>query len=134
MDPPKDRKGRKGGEGSDDARPSRREQYQDDGEYPLPEIDDGMHIIDGLMQVGPIASVGMGLGPVSWLEIQAWHTATCSSLAPHELQLIRSLSSDYLQSYDKARARDCPSPMLMRTKTAEDAKALQVKIKNVLRG
>lgn len=100
----------------------------------MPEIEDGAHIIDALLQVGPMASSGMGLGAVSWQEIKAWHETACSPLAPHELQLVRRLSAEYLQSYDKAKALDCPAPLPIAPKTVEAAKALQVSIKSLLRG
>lgn len=110
------------------------EKFNGDEHSPLPEIDDGAHIIDALLQVGPIGSAGMGLGVVSWQEIKAWHEATCSALAPHELQLLRSLSADYLQSYDKAKAIECPPPLPIVPRTADAAKTLQANIKSMLRG
>ena len=117
-----------------DPQPRRIEKFKGDENSPLPEIEDGAHIIDALLQVGPIAASGMGLGAVSWQEIKAWHEATRSSLAPHELQLLRTLSAEYLQSYDKAKALDCPPPLPIAPKTVGAAVALQANIKSMLRG
>ena len=133
IDPPK---GRKGAQDDEDRkpRPSRMTQLPEDADPPLPDIEDGRHIIDALMEVGPFVSNGMGPAPVSWQEITAWQTASCSVLEPHELQLLRSLSVEYLGSYEQARAEDCGAPMAVKPKTAQSALALQAKVKSLLRG
>lgn len=102
-------------------------------ELPLPELEDGHHIIEALMEAGPVAYGGMGLAPLSWREINAWQAATASPLRPHELQLLRRLSSVYLDQYEKARQESCPSPEVMRAE-GDKAKRLVPHIKNVLRG
>lgn len=107
---------------------------QDQGiDWPLPELDDGMHIVDALISAGPMGTGGMGPTIVSWQEIQAWKQATASPLKPHELSLLRELSGEYLEQWFKAKDRNCPSPELVLPE-GEKAKRLVSHIKSVLRG
>lgn len=100
---------------------------------PLPELDDGMHIVEALMSVGPMGSAGMGPTVVTWSEIESWHRSTCSPLKPHELSLLRELSAEYLGQWIEAKDSNCASPELVRP-VAVDAKRLASHIKSVLRG
>lgn len=102
-------------------------------ELPLPELDDGIHIVDALMSAGPMGAGGMGPTILCWQEIQAWQLATASPLKPHELALLRELSGEYLDQWFKAKDRNCPSPELVLPE-GEKAKRLVSHIKSVLRG
>lgn len=113
---------------------SRGRQLADDGqEWPLPELEDGMHLVHALLEVGPFGAGGMGPSPVSWQEIEAWKRSTASALHPHELGLLRQLSQAYLEQWLDAKDRNCPSPELIKPE-GEKAKSLARRIKGVLRG
>lgn len=99
----------------------------------MPELDDGMHIVEALLAVGPMGSSGMGPTVVTWTEIEMWRQATRSALQPHELSLLRELSAEYLGQWLDAKDRNCASPELIRP-VAVDAKRLASHIKGVLRG
>lgn len=102
-------------------------------EWPLPELDDGMHIINALMSAGPMQAGAMGPAALSWQEIQAWQQSTQTPVQPHELSMLRELSCEYLDQWFKSKDRFCPSPELVLPQ-AEMAKKLVPHIKNVLRG
>ena len=112
--------------------PSRAERLGEGSELPLPELEDGYHLIEALMEAGPVSCAGMGLSALSWQEISAWHAATASPLRPHELQLLRRLSGVYLEQFEKSKAEGCPSPEIIRAERG-DAKKLATRIKSVLR-
>lgn len=126
IDPPKGIKDAEPG-------PSRGKQAADAGEEPeLPELEDGMHIVHALMEAGPISAGGMGPATLSWTEIEAWQRVTQSTLQPHELVLLRELSSVYLDQWLEAKDRHCPSPEILRPE-GDKAKRLVGHIKGVLR-
>lgn len=112
--------------------PSRAERLGEGVELPLPELEDGYHLVSALMEAGPVSCAGMGLSALSWQEINAWRDATASHLRPHELQLLRRLSGVYLEQFEKSKAEACPAPEIIRAERG-DAKKLAARIKNVLR-
>lgn len=114
-------------------RESRAQRLGEDAELPLPELEDGYHLVAALMEAGPISCAGMGLSALSWQEINAWRAATASALRPHELQLLRRLSGVYLDQFEKSKKEGCASPELIRVE-GDKAKGLVAHIKGVLRG
>ena len=102
-------------------------------EWPLPELEDGMHLVQALLEVGPFNSGGMGPAVISWQEIEAWQRATASPLRHHELGLLRVLSQVYLSQWLDAKDRNCASPEVIKPE-GEKAKNLVAHIKGVLRG
>lgn len=105
----------------------------EDSELPLPELEDGYHMVTALLEAGPISCAGMGLSALSWQEISAWHEATASPLRPHELQLLRRLSGVYLEQFEKSKSESCPSPENIPF-AGGDGKKLANHIKGLLRG
>ena len=105
----------------------------EDAELPLPELEDGYHLVTALLDAGPISCAGMGLSALSWQEISAWHAATASPLRPHELQLLRRLSCVYLEQFEKSKSEGCPSPEIVPF-AKNDATKLAKHIKGLLRG
>lgn len=55
-------------------------------------------------------SAGMGSGPITHGELEAWQRNTGITLAPWEARVIRDLSRDYISESSKAEKRDCPEP------------------------
>lgn len=92
-----------------------------------------MHIVHALFEAGPIGQAGMGPAVLSWCEIEAWQRATQSPLLPHELALLRELSSVYLDQWLQSKDGNCPAPEVV-LPDGKNAKALMRHIKGVLRG
>ena len=67
------------------------------------------HIIDRLIEIGLTEPAGMGVGPVSWREIDAWCNRTID-LPPWEARLLRSLSVAYVAEGRRAESENCPPP------------------------
>lgn len=74
----------------------RHEQAKRDGIEPRMPPNPAPHIIDRLIEIGLTEAAGMGSGPISWLQIDAWSRLTGVTLAPWEARLLRRLSSEYL--------------------------------------
>ncbi len=68
------------------------------------------HIVDRLLEIGLTEAAGMGAGPMTWLQIDAWSRLTGVALAPWEARLLRRLSSDYLAESRRAEDINWPSP------------------------
>lgn len=68
------------------------------------------HIVSYLFELGPVVSTGMGQGPISHTEIEAWQRNTGIELDSWESRTLRTLSNDYAAEASKATERDCPAP------------------------
>lgn len=68
------------------------------------------HIIDRLVEIGMTEAAGMGVGPLSWREINEWQRATSVTLEPWEARLIHSLSVAYVSESRRAESENCPPP------------------------
>jgi hypothetical protein len=103
----------------------------DAGEEPdLPEIDpEAQHLIEYLMDAGPVVSGAQGTAPLSWADLQAWQEGSGVSLPPWQLRLIRRLSSEYLAETIRAEAHDAPPPW----ERAPDRGRIAKHIKSILR-
>ena len=67
-------------------------------------------LIERLFEVGPIAAVGMGVGPISFTEIEAYQRQTGFDLTGWPSRLLRRMSISYAAESDRAQAPDCPPP------------------------
>jgi hypothetical protein len=86
------------------------------------------HIVDWLMEVGPVEMTGMDRAAVSWREMAAWQKQTGRKLAPWQARLIRRLSNDYL--IESRAAEDSGRPAPWRTapsKAARDAEEAELR-------
>ena len=77
------------------------------------------HIIDRLLEVGLSEPAGMGIGPVTWLTIDAWRRQTGADLPPWEARLIRRLSIEYVAEQRRAESENCPPPCRWEVTEAE---------------
>lgn len=68
------------------------------------------HMITRLLEIGLSEAAGMGVGPISWLTIDAWQRLTGVELAPWESRLLRSLSVAYVAEGRRAESETCPPP------------------------
>lgn len=109
----------------------RHEQYKRDGIEPQMPPNPAPYLIDRLLEIGLTEAAGMGAGPVSWLQIDAWSRLTGVALAPWEARLLRRLSSDYLS--ESRRAEDVhAAPPWRAPVTAEQIEAEERRLMAVL--
>lgn len=90
---------------------SRRDAFKRRGaEVQMPPIQWGGYILDYLFEVGPTMPSGMGSGPLTFSEIEAWQRAVGIRLSPFEAQLLRRLSVEYFGESHSATKADSPPP------------------------
>ena len=87
----------------------------------MPRLAAGRYLIDYLYEFGPVMPAGMGSGPVTFSEMEAWERKAGIELAPWEARLLRRLSGDYLAESHRATKPNCPPPF-------EDSAALNASI------
>lgn len=68
------------------------------------------YITDWLMEIGPLASTGMGPAPLGWAEIRAWQDSVGIELDPWEARTIRQLSKEFLTTMHEAKDPTFPAP------------------------
>lgn len=76
----------------------------------MPDVEHADHLIGYLFEVGPTMPAGMGAGPVSFLEIDAWSTLTGTPLSSWESLALREMSCAYVAMQERAKDRNCPNP------------------------
>lgn len=90
---------------------SRRDAFKKRGaEVHMPPIEWGGYILGYLFEVGPTMASGMGGGPLTFSEIEAWQRTVGICLSPFEAQLLRRLSMEYFGESHAATKFDCPAP------------------------
>lgn len=100
----------------------------------LPPLPATLQQIVGLLfDVGPVSNGGQGAVPLTWLDLQAWQSATGLCLPPWQLRLLRRLSADYLMELNRGASVDAPPPW-ERDLTPDRRKRVAKHIKNIFRG
>lgn len=90
---------------------SRRKALEDDSSpIDMPQLLCGDYLIHFLYEVGPTLAAGMGAGPLTYSEIEAWQRANGIELLPWESALMRRLSCEYASESYAATKRDRPAP------------------------
>lgn len=90
---------------------SRLKRMQESGVLPaMPPTPVAAHLIEHLMDAGPVLHTGMGPAPLSWSEIVTWQQATGVDLSPWEAQTLRNLSAEYIAAGHEAEEADAPAP------------------------
>ena len=90
---------------------SRRKALEDkNGPIEMPPLLCGDYLINFLYEVGPTMAAGMGAGPLTYVEIEAWQRANGIELMPWESALMRRLSCEYASESYAAMKRDRPAP------------------------
>lgn len=77
------------------------------------------HIVERLLEIGLSEAAGMGVGPVSWLTIDAWRRLRGIDLPAWEALLIRRLSVEYVAEQRRAESENCPPPWRWQVTEAE---------------
>ena len=62
----------------------------------MPPVEQGVHLIGYLQELGFSNNSGMGAAALSFLEIRAWQLSTGLVLSPWEALTIKQLSVDYV--------------------------------------
>jgi hypothetical protein len=68
------------------------------------------HLVDWLMDAGPVDYAGMDRVPLLWSTIADWSAMTKIVPAPWEARLLRRLSAEWLGESRRAEKPDCPAP------------------------
>jgi len=89
---------------------SRIEQCKRDKIAPQMPLNPAPHITDWLIELGLVASTGMGSAVLTWTEISAWQARTSLPIEPWVSRLLRRLSAAYLAESRKAESETCPPP------------------------
>ena len=76
----------------------------------MPPVDEGAYLVGYLQEMGFSNNSGMGLAPLSFLEISAWEQSTCLKLSPWEALTIRQLSVDYVVQLSASSSQSEPAP------------------------
>lgn len=77
----------------------------------LPEVEGAAYVIHMWNEAGLMSSTGMGITPLTWLEIDAWMRLTGSKPVLWERLMIRELSQAYVAEYNAACAeKNRPEP------------------------
>lgn len=94
--------------------------------------DKGMfeYLVDCLFYLGIAGHSPSGLIPISWYEINSWLSISKIKLELWELEIIRELSSIYVQQYYKSKDINCIQPW---TPEIMDQEKFQENIKSFLR-
>lgn len=91
---------------------------------PLPE--EGAYLVRALFEVGPMSAVGMGA--LSWPELQAWQDQVGTPLQPWEARTLRRLSVDYAAERAAAESATALPPFAAPT-TEQQREAVARRIK-----
>lgn len=102
-------------------------------EPPLPPLSDGYHLVEHLMDVGPVASNGMGTGPVGFTELLAWRSACGHCLDSWEMATIRAMSVAFSSALQDGESPAAPPPWALEPKSIDRIDVAQ-RIKGVLHG
>lgn len=98
----------------------------------MPEVGDEIYLVTYLMEIGPVASTGMGVDRISHQEIESWQRQIGVSLAPWEVRLLRRLSGEYAGEAHRATEHNAPRPGLNRP-SVDQRDALGQSLQNSLR-
>lgn len=68
------------------------------------------HMIDWLMEIGPMVSGAMGSAAFGWSDMAHWSEMTGIELDPWEAKTLRRLSLDWVAQVNASREPNCPPP------------------------
>ena len=76
----------------------------------MPPLEWAPYIVNYLFEIGPVLPAGMGSGPITASEIEAWQRLLGLELQPWEVRLLLRLSREYLSESHSATERGRPAP------------------------
>lgn len=90
---------------------TRQQKFKEDGVEPsMPPAGPAAYLVSYLLEVGPAMVAGMGRGPITWQEMEAWQRTTGTTLQAWEGRLLRRLSHDYIGTVMDATDPGFPPP------------------------
>lgn len=101
-------------------------------ELPLPYLETGRHLIDYLLEAGPVMPAGMGNSSLSWSELESWSRASGRHVSGWELRTLRYLSEVFLQQHGESSNPNCPSPWVEKADPDRREKVAQ-HVRSILR-
>ena len=110
-----------------------RAKQMEDNPMPLPKVDGCNYLIDYLFEVGPVSTNGMGIGAVSFSEMDAWQSLCGHDLTPWEAITLKSMSAAYVQEAHKAESPTAPPPWI-EVPDEEKRERMAKHVRSVLRG
>ncbi|WP_332848716.1 hypothetical protein [Massilia sp. S19_KUP03_FR1] len=81
-----------------------------DIEPEMPDLAWGRHLIDYLLEVGPVMAAGMGSAPITFTELSNWQAQLGLRLSPWEVRTLRRLSLEYNSESQLATKPDREPP------------------------
>ena len=76
----------------------------------LPHVKTAPYLLQYCMEVGLYKHGGMGIAPLDWVDIMAWHSLNGITLHPLEAKIIFDASRIYVEWVSKAKDLNCPAP------------------------
>jgi hypothetical protein len=71
---------------------------------------DAQYLLGYFFEIGPAIAAGMGNGPITHAELQAWQGNTGIELNAWEARLLKQLSVEYVNQQHLSSVPDCPAP------------------------
>lgn len=100
----------------------------------LPDVEGADYLIPLLYEAGLITQTGMGVGPLTWVEINAWLNTTRLKLTVWEKLMLRQMSEAYASEYNQASDKNRPAPFIFVDESIEvDRKQVADKLGSALR-
>ena len=96
----------------------------------MPELKHSHHILRWLDEVGYYTFGANGILPITHTEIMAWQSNVCEKIEPEEALLLRELSSEFVNQFNKSKDRNEPAPVV---KEIKDKAVLSAQIKEMRR-
>lgn len=87
---------------------------------PLPDVGDGLYLVNTLDEIGAALQSGMGLSPITWQEIKSWSDCTGMKLSPWELITLKEMSHAYAVELSQKQDRKRQAPWKTRVETKEE--------------
>lgn len=116
---------------------SRRDELSKGGEgspfLEMPELEEAAYLIAYWHDAGTCSVSGMGISPLTWLEIRAWRLENEMYIDGFEIKAIRLLSSEYVSEYHAATDKSRPAPFSPEEENL-DRVLISSKVSNLLSG
>lgn len=80
------------------------------GVWGLPDLSAAQYLLETLFEVGPVQSDGLGVGPLSWLEMKSFADATGGISDPWEFRALRRMSEAYIEGFRQGKNPLCIPP------------------------
>lgn len=76
----------------------------------LPSVERNLHILRWLDELGYYGFGANGILPITHVELAAWQSNVCEKIEPEEALLLRELSSEFVNYYNRSKDWNEPPP------------------------